>query len=274
MTVQRQTSSERYVCLSQGQAKRLLAHHPAQRPASHWGRHTASPDALKTRHSKQTFTDFDVLPTQYDRDKKIRRLRQGQATHLSARRPAQRLARHLGQHTAAPDALKAGHSKQKFTEFNLLATQYDREKKIRRLRQGQATHLSARRPAQRLARHLGQHTAAPDALKAGHSKQKFTEFNVLATQYEREKENRRLRQGQAMHLSARRPAQRPARHLGRHTTSPDALKSGHSKQKFTEFNVLATQYDIEKMDRRLRQGQAMRLSVHRPALRVAAKKHS
>ena len=114
------------------------------------------------------------------------------------------------------------------------------------LRQGQATRLSARRPAQRPARHWGRHTAAPDALKTGHCKQTFTNFKVLPTQYDREKENRRLRQGQTTRLSARRPAQRPARHQGRHTAALDALKTGRCKQTFTNFNVLPTQYDTEK----------------------------
>ena len=142
------------------------------------------------------------------------------------------------------------------------------------LRQGQATRLSARRPAQRPATDWGRHTAGPDALKTGHCKQTFTDFNVLPTQYDREKENRRLRQGQATRLSARRPAQRPASHWGRHTAAPDALKTGHCKQTFTDFNVLPTQYDREKKNRRLRQGQATRLSAHRPAQRAAARKNS
>ena len=114
------------------------------------------------------------------------------------------------------------------------------------LRQGQATRLLARSPVQRPATDWGRHTAAPDALKIGHCKQTFTDFNVLPTQYDREKENRRLRQGQAMRFSARYPAQCPASHWGRHTAGPDALKTGHSKEKFTEFNVVATQYNTEK----------------------------
>ena len=57
--------------LRQGQAMRVLARRPAQRPASHWGRHTAAPDALKTGRCKQTFTHFNVLPTQYDREKRF-----------------------------------------------------------------------------------------------------------------------------------------------------------------------------------------------------------
>ena len=55
-----------------------------------------------------------------------------------------------------------------------------------------------------------------------------------------------LREGQATRLSARHLAQRPTRHRGRHTAAPDALKTGHCKQKFTDFNVLPTQYDREK----------------------------
>ena len=50
---------------------RLLARRPAQRPARHWGRHTAAPNALKTGHCKQTFTHFNVVPTQYDREKRF-----------------------------------------------------------------------------------------------------------------------------------------------------------------------------------------------------------
>ena len=60
----------------------------------------------------------------------------------------------------------------------------------------------------------------------------------------RPKQDRKLHsglcQGQATRLSARRPAQRPVRHRGRHTATPDALKTGHCKQKFTDFNVLPT----------------------------------
>ena len=87
------------------------------------------------------------------------------------------------------------------------------------------------------------------------------------------KKAQRLCQGQATCLLVHRPAQHPARHWGRHTAAPDVLKTGHSKQKFTEFNVLATQYDTEKMDWRLRQGQATRLSAHRPAQRAAGRKN-
>ena len=78
--------------------------------------------------------------------KKIRRLRQGQATRLSVRRPAQRPASHWGRHTAAPDALKTGHCKQKFTEFIVLATQYDREKRLN------ASAKARRRAFRRIAR--------------------------------------------------------------------------------------------------------------------------
>ena len=258
----------------QGQARRLSARRPAQRPASHWGRHAAAPDALKTGHCKQTCTEFNVLQTQYERQIKARLHRQGQATRLSAHRPAQRAASRWGRHTAAPDALKTGHCKQTFTTFKVLPTQYDTEKENRRLRQGQATRLSAHRPAQRAASRWGRHTAAPNALKTGHCKQTFTTFKVLPTQYDTEKENRRLRQGQATRLSAHRPAQRAASRWGRHTAAPDALKTGRCKQTFTHFNVLPTQYDREKKDRRLCQGQATRLSAHRPAQRAAARKHS
>ena len=114
----------------QGQATRLSGRRPAQPPATDWGRHTAGPDALKTGRCKQTLTDFNVLTTQYDREKKNRRLRKGQTTRLSARCPAQRPARHWGRCTTAPDALKTGHSKQTFTDFNVLPTQYYREKRI------------------------------------------------------------------------------------------------------------------------------------------------
>ena len=57
--------------LCQGQAMRFLVHRPAQRPATDWGRHTAAPNALKTGHFKQTFTDLDILPTRNDTKKCI-----------------------------------------------------------------------------------------------------------------------------------------------------------------------------------------------------------
>ena len=57
--------------LCQGQVMRLSARRPAQRPATDWGRHTATPNALKTGRCKQTFTHFNVLSTQYDREKRF-----------------------------------------------------------------------------------------------------------------------------------------------------------------------------------------------------------
>ena len=49
--------------LCQGQATRLSIRQPAQRPATEWGRHTATPNALKTGHFKETFTECHNLPT-------------------------------------------------------------------------------------------------------------------------------------------------------------------------------------------------------------------
>ena len=168
----------------------------------------------------------------------------------------------LGAVHCRPDALKTGHWKQTCTDFYVLRTQYERKIKARRVRRGQAR------------RHWGRHAAAPDALKTGHCKQTCTEFNVLQAQYERQIKARLHRQGQATRLSAHRPAQRAASRWGRHTAAPDALKTGGCKQTFTHFNVVPTQYDREKKDRRLCQGQATRLSAHRPAQRAAARKHS
>ena len=173
-------------------------------------------------------------------------LRQGQATRLSARRPAQRPATEWGRHTAAPNALKTGHFKETFTECHNLPTRYDTKKMQWPLRQGQATRLSAHRPAQRAATRWGRDTSTPDALKTAHFKKTLTDFNILPTRYGPKILHWRLRQGQATRLSARRPAQHPATDWGRHTAAPNALKTGHSKQTFTEFNVLPTQYDTEK----------------------------
>ena len=76
-----------------------------------------------------------------------------------------------------------------------------------------------------------------------------------------------------MRFSARRPAQCPARHRGRYTAAPNASKTGHCKQTFIDFNVVSTQYDREKKNWCLRQGQATCLSAHRPAQRAAARKN-
>ena len=99
-----------------------LAHRLAQRPAIRWGWYTAASNAMKTAHFKKTFTDFNILPTRYDTKNLHWRLRQGQAMRLSARRPTQRPTSDWGRHTAAPNALKTRHSKQTFTDFNILPT--------------------------------------------------------------------------------------------------------------------------------------------------------
>ena len=80
-----------------------------------------------------------------------------------------------------------------------------------------------------------------------------------------------LRQGQATRLSACRPAQRPATEWGRHTAAPNALKTGHFKETFTECHNLPTRYDTKKMQWPLLQGQAMCLSAHRLAQRAATR---
>ena len=72
-----------------------------------------------------------------------------------------------------------------------------------------------------------------------------------------------LCQGQATRLSARRPAQRPARHRGQHTAAPDALKTGHFKQTFTESNILSTRNDTKKIAVAPLPWPATRLSAHR-----------
>ena len=82
-------------------------------------------------------------------------------------------------------------------------------------------------------------------------------FPHTANQKQDRKLHSGLRQGQAMRLSARRPAQRPATDWGRHTAAPNALKTGHFKQTFTDCNILPTRYDTKKMHWPLRQGQAM-----------------
>ena len=53
--------------LLQGQATRLSAH----LPATWWGWGTSTPDALKTTHSKQTFTDIHTLAIWYSAEKCI-----------------------------------------------------------------------------------------------------------------------------------------------------------------------------------------------------------
>ena len=238
--------------LCQGQAMRLSARRPAQRLASHWGRHIATPDALKTGHSKQTFTNFNVLPTQHDKEKENQRLRQGQATRLSARRPAQRPASHWGRHTASPDALKTRHSKQTFTHFNVLPTQYDREKKIG------ATAKARRRAFQCAAR-----PSVRQGIEGGtlpppmHQKRGIASkhSHILTFCQHNTTEKKRIgastKARRRTFWRAARPSVRQG--IGGGTLPPDALKTGHSKQKFTEFNVLATQYNREKENRRLRQ---------------------
>ena len=199
---------------------------------------------------------------------------QGQATRLSARRPAQRPATDWGQHTAGPDALKTGHFKQTFTESNILPTRNDTQKIAVAPPPwpGDAPFGASPNPMRSYS--VGAGHFRPRCIENRAFPKTLIDFNILPTRYGTKILYWRLRQGQAMRLSACRPAQRPAGHWGRHTATPDELKTGHCKQTFTDFNVLPTQYDREKKNWRLHQGQAMRLSVCHPAQRAAARKHS
>ena len=100
---------------------------------------------MKTTHFKKTLTDFNILPTRYDTKNLHWRLRQGQATRLSACYPAQRLSSDWGRQFASPNALKTGHSKQTFPDFNVLPTRYDTKKRIG------ASTKARRRTFQRIA---------------------------------------------------------------------------------------------------------------------------
>ena len=232
--------------LRQGQATRLSARHLVQRPATDWGRHTAAPNALKTGHFKQTFTESSILPTRNDTKKIVVAPPPWPGDTPFGASPSPVRSYSVGPGHFHPRCIENCAFQKTLTDFNILPTRYSTKILHWRLRQGQAMRHSARRPTQRPASHWGRHTASPDAWKTGRCKQTFTDFNVLPSQDDREKKIRRLRQAQATHLSARRPAQRPASHWGRHTTSPDALKTGHCKQTFTEFIVLPTQYDRKK----------------------------
>ena len=207
--------------LCQGQPTCLSARRPAQRLATDWGRHTAAPDALKTGNFKQTFTESNILLTRND-TKKIAVVPPpwlGDAPFGALPGPVRSYS--VGAGHFRPRCIENRAFQKTLTDFNILPTRYGIKFLHWRLCQGQATRHSARRPAQRPARHWGRHTATPNALKTGRCKQTFTHFNVLPTQYDKEKKNRRLCQGQATRLLARQLAQRPARHGGRHTATPD-----------------------------------------------------
>ena len=232
--------------LRQGQATRLSVRRPAQRPATDWGRHTATPDALETGHFKQTFTESSIFPTQND-TKKIAVAPPtwpGNTPFGASPGPAHSYS--VGAGHFRPRCIENLAFQKTLTDFNIFPTRYGTKILHWRLQQGQAMRHSARRPTQRPASHWGRYTAGPDVLKTGRCKQTFIDFNVLPTQDDREKKIWCLCQGQAMCLSAHHPAQRPARQRGRHITAPDALKTGHCKQTFTDFNVLPTQYDTKK----------------------------
>ena len=173
-------------------------------------------------------------------------LRQGQATHLLARRPAQRPATDWGRHTPTPDALKTGHFKQTFTKSNILPTQND-TKKIAVAPPpwpGDAPFGISPGPVRSYS--VGAGHFHPRCIENCAFQKTLTDFNILPTRYGTKILHWRLRQGQAMRHSARRLAQRPARHRGRHTATPDALKTRRCKQTFTHFNILPTQYNREK----------------------------
>ena len=165
----------------------LLARRPAQRPATDWGRHTATPDALKTGHFKQTFIERNILPTRND-TKKVAVAPvpwPGDAAFGASPGPVRSYL--VGAGHFRPQCIENCAFQKTLTDFNILPTRHGTEILHWRLQQGQATRHSARRPAQRPARHWGRDTVAPDTLKAGHCKQTFTDFDILRTQYERGK---------------------------------------------------------------------------------------
>ena len=166
---------------------RLSARRPAQRPATDWGRHIAAPDALKTGHFKQTFTESNILPTRNDTQKIAVAPPPwpGDAPFGASPGPARSYS--VGAGHFRPRCIENRAFQKTLTDFNIFPTQYGTKILHWCLRQGQATRHSARRLAHRPARHWGRHTAAPNALKTGRCKQTFTDFNVLPTQYDREK---------------------------------------------------------------------------------------
>ena len=131
--------------LRQGHATRLSAPRLAQRPATDWGRHTTVPNALKTGHFKQTFTESSILPTRNDTKKLQWPLRHGQATRLLAHRPAQCTATRWGRDTSAPDALKTAHFK-KHSQI-LIFCQHDTAQKFYIGACGKARRRAIRRVA-------------------------------------------------------------------------------------------------------------------------------
>ena len=149
-------------------------------PATDWGRHTAAPDALKTGHFKQTFTESNILPTRND-TKKIAVAPPpwpGNAPFGTSPGPARSYS--VGAGHFCPRCIENRAFQKTLTDFNILPTRYGTKILHWRLQQGQATCHLTRHPAQRPARHWGRHTTAPDALKTGRCKQKFTHFNVFA----------------------------------------------------------------------------------------------
>ena len=114
------------------------------------------------------------------------------------------------------------------------------------LRQGQATRLSAHRPALRFAIRWGRYTAAANAMKTAHFKKTLTDFNILPTRYNTKNLHWRLRQGQATRLLAHRPAQRVAIRWGRYNATANAMKTADFKKTLTGFNILPSRYDAKK----------------------------
>ena len=152
---------------------------------------------------------------------------QGQATRLSARRPAQHSATDWGWHTATRDALKTGHFKQTFKESSILPTRND-TKKIAVAPPpwpGDAPFSASPGPA--CSYSVGAGHFHPQCIENCAFQKILTDFNILPKRYGTKSLHWRLRQGQTMRHSARRPTQRPASHWERHTTGPDALKTGH-----------------------------------------------
>ena len=107
-----------------------------RRPATDWGRHTAAPDALKTGHFKQTFTESSILPTRND-TKKIAVAPPpwlGDAPFSASPDPARSYSVGVGHFR--PQCIENCAFQKTLTDFNILPTRYGTKILHWRLQQG------------------------------------------------------------------------------------------------------------------------------------------
>ena len=232
MIVQRETTSEQYVCFTQGQEK-----HPAQLVAMQW-KHVVKVNN-KIAVPRPGYSPRPAYGTTLYGSNLQRKIPGASAKARLVARPGLWCCT-VGKQPARKHSICLSYvhwiASPYLVAYVVAAPWHSNQQMCLQRKKVQGVLTSAVRSA---TKRLALHCIAAPILPMQRV------FPHTANQKQGRKMHSSLYQGQAMRLSARCPAQRPATDWGRHTAAPNALKTGHFKQTFTDFNILPTRYDTK-----------------------------